>query len=56
MSENPLFSNEADRDLRLTSHSPARLHASGGGDMGALAFETFIPTQGIQGHHHYAPP
>ncbi|MBW2699530.1 MAG: right-handed parallel beta-helix repeat-containing protein [Deltaproteobacteria bacterium] len=50
MSENPLFADELIRDLRLTSNSPARLHASGGGDMGALAYTDNLPTVGLRGH------
>ncbi|MBN2495811.1 MAG: right-handed parallel beta-helix repeat-containing protein [Deltaproteobacteria bacterium] len=38
MSENPLFVDEAGRDLDITHRSPARLHASDGADMGALAW------------------
>ena len=49
LSENPLFVSRAADDYRLTSRSPARLHASDGGDIGALAFDG-APTVGEQGH------
>jgi MYXO-CTERM domain-containing protein len=49
VTENPLLVDLAGRDLRITSRSPARLHASDGGDIGALAYDG-APTVGWQGH------
>ncbi len=47
--ENPLFVDVAGRDLRPTSHSPLRLHASTGGTIGALEYDG-VATVGVQGH------
>ncbi|MCB9647004.1 MAG: right-handed parallel beta-helix repeat-containing protein [Deltaproteobacteria bacterium] len=49
LSENPLFVNRSASDYRITSRSPARFHASDGGDVGALIFDG-APTVGEQGH------
>ena len=49
LSENPLFADVSGGDLRPTSRSPARLHASDGGDVGALAYDG-AATVGWQGH------
>ena len=49
MSENPLFVDELNGDFRITSNSPARLHASDGGDMGALSYSG-NQTVGLRGH------
>ena len=47
--ENPLFVDLTNRDLRVTSNSPARQHASDGGTIGALAYDG-TQTIGLQGH------
>lgn len=47
--ENPLYTDEVNRNLRITSNSPARLHASDGGDIGALPYINDA-TVGLQGH------
>ncbi len=49
ISENPLVVDITARDMRLTTNSPARRHASDGTDMGALAFDG-APTVGVHGH------
>ena len=51
VTENPLLVNLAARDLRPTSHSPARRSASHGGDIGALAYDGVLTT-GVQGWIH----
>lgn len=49
IAENPLFVNAAASDYRITSRSPARMHASDGSDLGALAYDGAL-TVGEQGH------
>ena len=49
ITENPLLVDLAGRDLRITSASPARLHGSGGLDIGALDYDG-AQTVGVQGH------
>ena len=47
--ENPLFVDLINRDLRVTSNSPARQHASDAGDIGAIGYDGSA-TVGLQGH------
>ncbi len=47
--ENPLFVDLTNRDLRITSNSPARQHASDDGTIGALDYDG-AATVGLQGH------
>ncbi|MBI4819640.1 MAG: right-handed parallel beta-helix repeat-containing protein [Deltaproteobacteria bacterium] len=49
ITENPLLVSWAARDLRPTTNSPARLHASDAGDLGALPYDG-APTPAVQGH------
>ncbi len=49
LAENPLFVDSANSDYRITSRSPARMHAQDGSDLGGLVFDG-APTVGEQGH------
>ncbi|MBI2374185.1 MAG: right-handed parallel beta-helix repeat-containing protein [Deltaproteobacteria bacterium] len=49
ITENPLLVSWPGRDLRITSNSPARLHASDGTDIGARPFDGAL-TPTVQGH------
>ncbi|MBK6686563.1 MAG: right-handed parallel beta-helix repeat-containing protein [Deltaproteobacteria bacterium] len=53
VTENPLFVDYVARDLRLTSNSPGRLHASDGADIGARPYDG-VDTVGVQGHLYSA--
>lgn len=49
VTENPLVVDATGRDFRITTNSPARNHASDGGDIGALTYDG-APTVGVHGH------
>jgi len=49
ISENPLVVDAVGRDMRVTTNSPARGHASDATDIGALQFDG-APTVGVHGH------